>query len=156
MVRGASMISVINNLILLSLLFSGSALAAPGHFSIVIGSALVCNDQVSADYFNGYMKRFFGVPAFNAGGANWWKVNESIFNSSSEYVFVGVGEDFIGATFKDSPDKLIANVKGAMGIEYKQMGVERWVAPTYSVVIRYYDKKTPSKMYCIGSPHIAF
>lgn len=146
------MISAMSNLIWLSLLFSGLAFAAPSHFSTVIGSALVCNDQVNADYFNGYMKRFFGAPAFMAGGANWWKVNESLFNSSSEYVFVGVDQDFIGATFKDSPDKLITNVKGVTGIEYKQMGAERWVAPTYGVLIKYYDKKTPSKMFCIGSP----
>ncbi|OGS99537.1 MAG: hypothetical protein A3F73_03185 [Gallionellales bacterium RIFCSPLOWO2_12_FULL_59_22] len=143
-------------LISLSLLLSGLACAAPNHFSIVIGSALVCNDQVSADYFNGYMERFFGAPAFSAGGANWWKVNENIFNSSSDYVFVGVGRDFIGATFKDSPDKLIANVRSVMGIEYKQMGAERWRAPSSGVLIKYYDKKTPSKMYCIGSPSKAY
>jgi len=146
------MIPVMSNLIWLSLLFGGLAFAAPNHFTIVIGSALVCNDRVSADYFNGYMKRFFGEPAFNTGGANWWKVNESLFNSSSEYVFVGVGHDFIGATFKDSPDKLIANVKGAMGVEYRRMGAESWVAPTSGVLIKYYDKKTPSKMFCISSP----
>ena len=149
------MISMMRNLIGLSLLFSGLAFAAPNHFSIVIGSALVCNDRVSADYFNGYMQRFFGAPAFKAGGANWWKVDESIFNASSEYVFVGAGLDFIGATFRDSPDKLIANVRGAMGIEYKQMGAERWIAPTSGVLIKYYDKKTLSKMYCIGSPYTA-
>ena len=147
------MVSMMRKLLWLSLLLCGMAAAAPSHFPIVIGSALVCRDQVSSDYFNDYMLTFFGAPAFNAGGANWWKVNESIFNSPVEYVFVGVGTDFIGATFKDSPDKLIENVKNAMGIEYKAAGSERWVATSYGVLITYHDRTTPSKMYCFGYPH---
>jgi hypothetical protein len=147
------MVSMMRKLLWLSLLFSGLAVAAPSHFSIAIGSALVCRDQVSSDYFNDYMLTYFGAPVFSAGGANWWKVNESIFNSPVEYVFVGVNTDFIGATFKDSPDKLIENVKNAMGIEYKPAGSERWVATTYGVLITYHDRTTPSKMYCFGYPH---
>jgi len=154
--RRSAMISVINKLILLSLFASGIACAAPSHFSIVIGSALVCRDQVSVDYFNDYMRTYFGAPAFNAGGANWWKVNESIFNSPVEYIIVGAGQDFIGATFKDSPDTLIVNVRDAMGIEYKQIGPEKWTAPTAGVLIKYYDKTTPSKMYCYGWPHTPY
>ncbi len=138
--------------ILLWLCIVGAATAAPSHFSIVIGSALVCRDQVSADYFNDYMNTYFGKPEFNAGGANWWKVNETIFNSPVEYIFVGFGRDFIGATFKDSPEKLIVNVRDSMGIDYKQVGMEKWVAPTAGVLIRYHDKNVSSKMYCFGSP----
>lgn len=111
---------------------------------------------MSVDYFNDYIKTYFGKPAFNAGGANWWKVNESIFNSPVEYIIVGLGQDFIGATFKDSPDKLIVNVRDSMGIDYKQVGVEKWVAPTAGVLIKYYDKNTPRKMYCFGSPHTPY
>jgi len=135
------------------LLGSPAAVAAPNNFSVVIGSALVCQDQVSADYLNDYMQTHFGKPALNAGGANWWKVNESLFDSSAEYVFVGRGLDFIGATFKENPDALIENVKGATGIEYKPLGREHWVAATSGVLIRYYDRNTPSKMYCVGYPH---
>jgi len=143
-------------LILLSLFASGFAYAAPNHFAIVIGSALVCRDQVSVDYFNDYMKIYFGEPAFNSGGANWWKVNESIFNSSVEYVIVGSGQDFIGATFKDSPDNLVANISASMGIEYKQTDAEKWTAPTAGIVIRYHDINTSSKMYCLGTPHTPY
>ena len=150
------MFSMMRKLIWLPLLFSGLAVAAPSHFPIVIGSALVCRDQVSSDYFNDYMLTHFGAPAFSAGGANWWKVNESIFNSPVEYVFVGLGTDFIGATFKDSPEKLIENVKNAMGIEYKPVGSELWTATTYGVLITYHDKITPSKMYCFGYPHTPY
>lgn len=142
--------------LLLSLLLSGTAAAAPSHFPIVVGSALVCRDQVSSDYFNDYMLTHFGAPAFSAGGANWWKVNESIFNTPVEYVFVGVGMDFIGATFKVSPATLIASVKNAMGIEYKQVSDEKWVATSYGVLITYHDKTTPSKMYCFGYPHSSY
>lgn len=150
------MTSVIKKLILLSLFVSGCACAAPSHFSIVIGSALVCRDQVSADYFNDYMRTYFGEPAFNAGGANWWKVTESIFNSPVEYIIVGTGLDFIGATFKDSPEKLIANVRDAMGIDYKQVGQEKWMASTAGVLINYHDRVSLSKMYCYGWPHTPY
>lgn len=142
--------------LLCALLVAGSALAAPSHFPTVIGAALVCRDQVSVDYFNEYMKTYFGEPAFNAGGANWWKVDTNIFNSAVEYVIVGAGTDFIAATFKDPPDRLIANVRDAMGIDYKQTDAETWVAPGFGVLIKYYDKNTPSKMYCIGSPHTPY
>jgi hypothetical protein len=147
------MVSTMRKLLWLSLLFSGLTVAAPSHFPIVIGSALVCRDQVSSDYFNDYMLTHFGAPAFKAGGANWWKVNESIFNSPVEYVFVGLGTDFIGATFKDSPEKLIENVRNAMGVEYKQVNGEKWISTSYGVLLTYHDKTTLSKMYCFGYPH---
>lgn len=142
-------------LILTLLFISNSALASPSHFTTVIGSALLCKDQVSATYFNDYMSTYFGKPAFTSGGANWWKLsdNDKLFNSPVEYIFVGLELDFIGATFKDTPDKLIANVKDALGIDFKQVTVEKWVAPTYGVIIKYYDKNTPTKMFCIGTPY---
>ncbi|OIR02325.1 hypothetical protein GALL_156970 [mine drainage metagenome] len=142
--------------ILSSLCLSSIVSAAPSHFPVVIGSALTCRDQINVDYFNDYMKTFFGNPAFFAGGANWWKVSESIFNSPVEYVFVGSGLDFIGATFKDNPEKLIANVRDSMGMEYRQTGIEKWEAPTSGVLIKYYDKNASSKMYCFGSPHTPY
>lgn len=150
------MILMVHRLLLLSLLLGNTAFSAPGHFTIVIGSALMCRDSVSAIYFNEYMQRFFGTPAFNAGGANWWRVNESLFNSSVEYVFVGASLDFIGATFKNSPAELIANIRAATGTEYQQTGAEKWINSSSSVLIRYHDRNTPSKMYCVGSPHTPF
>ena len=152
-VHSLHMITILRSAIWLSMLVCSLATAAPTHFPIVIGSALVCRDQVSSDYFNDYMMTHFGAPAFSAGGANWWKVNESLFNSPVEYVFVGLGVDFIGATFKDSPEKLVEKVKAAMGVEYKPTGSERWVATSYGVLITYHDRTTPSKMYCFGYPH---
>ena len=150
------MISFLRNAILTSLCVCGAALAAPSHFPIVIGSALTCRDQISVDYFNDYMKTYFGNPAFVAGGASWWKVSESIFNSPLEYVFVGYGQDFIGATFKDSPEKLLSNVRDSTGMEYRKTGTEKWEAPTSGVLIKYYDKNASSKMYCFGSPHTPY
>lgn len=150
------MVAMMRKLLWFSLLFGGLAVAAPSHFPIVIGSALVCRDQVSSDYFNDYMLTYFGAPAFTAGGANWWKVNESIFNTPVDYVFVGLGTDFIGVTFKVSPDTLITRVKDAMGVEYTQAGSERWTSSSYGVLITYHDKTAPSKMYCFGFPHTPY
>jgi hypothetical protein len=147
------MIIIIKNLILLALLVSNVAFATPSHFSSVVGSALVCRDQISAEYFNDYMTTYFGKPAFTSGGANWWKVDDKLFNSEVEYIIVGLDQDFIGATFKDDPDKLMTKLRDYMGMDYSRMDVEKWVAPTAGVIIKYYDKATPSKMYCIGSPH---
>jgi len=139
------------------LLFVGDmALAGPSHFSIVVGSALVCRDQVSAAYFNEYMNTYFGNPAYAAGGANWWKVDEKLFGAEVGDIFVGESLDFIGATFKDDPAKLITKVRAYMGMDYMQMGVEKWVAPSGGVIVKYYDRTTPSKLYCIGAPHTPY
>ena len=132
---------------------SNTAHAVPSHFEIVVGSALLCRSQVSAEYFNDYMATNFGKPAFTSGGASWWKVSSTLFGSQLEYIFVGSDQDFIGATFKDAPDKVIANLKDSMGIDYQQKATEKWVAPTYGVIIKYNDKTTPTKMFCIGSPY---
>jgi hypothetical protein len=139
-------------LILPFLFCSHSASAEPSHFSDVIGSALLCKDQVSSVYFNDYMTNNFGKSEFTSGGANWWKINGKLFNSKLEYIFVGENYDFIGATFADAPDKLIAKIKSATGMGYQQDGAEKWVTPTYGVIIKYNDNVAPSKMYCIGSP----
>ena len=101
------------------------------------------------------MTTYFGNPAFTSGGANWWKLsdNDKLFNSAVEYVFVGVDLDFIGATFKDNPDKLVANVKESFGVSFRQTETEKWIAPTFGVIIKYNDITTPSKMFCIGTPY---
>lgn len=137
------------------LFFSFAASAEPSHFSDVIGSALLCRDQISSAYFSGYMTQFFGKSEFNSGGASWWKVNGKLFDSKLEYIFVGENKDFIGATFADAPDKLIEKIKSATGMSYQQDGVGKWVTPTYGVIIKYNDITAPSKMFCIGSPTIS-
>ena len=111
------MVILVKNFILLALLVGNVAFATPNHFSSVVGSALVCRDQISAEYFNGYMTTYFGKPAFTSGGANWWKVDDQLFNSEVEYIIVGAGQDFIGATFKDDPDKLMAKIRDYMGLD---------------------------------------
>ena len=126
---------------------------APTHFSIVVGSALVCTDQVNSDYFNEYMQRYFGKPSQVWGGANWWKVEEKLFNSEVQYIIGGLGQDFIGATFKDIPENLATKQKGYLGMNFRQMEAEKWVSATSGIIIRYYDQNTPSKLYCMGSPH---
>jgi len=136
------------------LLLSLSASAEPSHFTDVIGSALLCRDQISSVYFNDYMTNNFGKSEFSSGGASWWKINGKLFNSKLEYIFVGENDDFIGATFADAPDKLIAKIKGATGMSYRQDGADKWVTPTYGIIIKYNDNAAPSKMFCIGSPLI--
>ena len=139
-------------LILPFLYCSHPGFAEPSHFTDVIGSALLCKDQVNSAYFNDYMNNNFGKSEFTSGGANWWKMNGKLFNSKLEYIFVGVDYDFIGATFADAPDKLVAKIKSATGMDYQQEGAEKWVTPAYGVIIKYNDNVAPSKMFCIGSP----
>jgi hypothetical protein len=140
-------------ILILPLLFcSHSASAEPSHFPDVIGSALLCRDQVSSEYFNEYMTNNFGKSEYSYGGANWWKINGKLFNSKIEYIFVGENYNFIGATFADEPDKLMAKIKSAIGMNYKQAGAEKWVSPNFGVIIKYNDNAAQSKMFCVGSP----
>lgn len=135
------------------LLYSTGSLAAalPSHFGDTIGSALDCHNQVTAKFLNKYMKRFLGQPEFVDGGANWWRVDSTLYGASVKYVFVGVTQDFIGATFMDPPIDLIKKLEKLSGEKYTLKKADVWENGA-GRIIKYNDRSTPSKMFCLGAP----
>lgn len=129
------------------------ALAAPGHFSSTIGSALLCQDQIDGYYFTDYMNTYFGKPTKVEGGAYWWKVQSNLFGSEVDSIFVSqetTSSVFIGAIFSDEPDVLRQKIQDATGVAYKvTANPEQWMSPSFSLMLKYKVPKTPSKLFCL-------
>lgn len=126
----------------------------PSNFEVKIGGAISCDDNVNADYLIEYMNKFFGSPEKTEGGAYWWRLNAQLFNTPILFVFIsqrGSGYDFIGATFKDAPEAVMARVTERLGPVFQPLGKGKWESSRNSVLLRYYDRITPSKMYCSGA-----
>lgn len=144
-------------LIILFMLFLMPVLAfasSPANFGEVIGGSISCDDQVDAAYLIRYMRQFFGQPEKTEGGAYWWRLNEKLFDTPILFVFVsqdGSGYDFVGATFKDSPQALMKRVTRINGALFFADGHEIWESSRNSMLLRYHDRVTPSKMYCAGA-----
>ena len=135
-----------------------------GSFSIDIGSALLCMDQLNSKYFYDYLTLAFG-PAYQAeGGAYWFsttrnrqsgsnlwglQVSDILVNDSSSPA------EFIGAVVNATPQELadaitrntgfrftLENPNDAFGLRHAQTGS----------VIAYAGKK--AKIYCAKSRYL--
>jgi hypothetical protein len=131
--------------------YACAAKTAPSDFSTVIGHALVCQDQVESGYMRQYMSKHFGKPEFVSGGASWWRVDNFLYGASVKYVFVGDGMNFLGATLMDPPESLIKKIAKETGIAYTPKGAGHWVG-NGGHLLKFNDRATPSKMYCLGWP----
>ncbi|MEJ1958180.1 MAG: hypothetical protein WDM70_00900 [Nitrosomonadales bacterium] len=130
-----------------------SAVAVPGHFSSTIAPALLCHNQIDSYFLTDYMITYFGKPSKIEGGAYWWKVTGTLFGAKLDSIFVNqenTASMFIGAVFSDPPDTLRQNITSATGVSFKETGnSERWISPSFSVLLKYNIPATPSKMYCL-------
>ena len=135
------------------MLISFPALAVPSHFSVTIESALLCEDQIDAYFFNDYMVANFGPPTKVEGEANWWAVPTTLFGAKLDSVFVSNSETssvFIGAIFADATDVLRQKIQDSSGVIFQAgNNPEQWVSPSFSVLLKYHTSETPSKMYCL-------
>jgi hypothetical protein len=129
------------------------AFAVPSHFSVTIGSALLCRDQIDSFFFKDYMVANFGPPTKVEGGAYWWTVSSTLFGATLDSIFVSKEDTssvFIGAIFVDAPDALRQKIQDSIGVTYKvSNNPERWISPEFSVMLKYNSPVTPSKMYCL-------
>ena len=140
-------------LICVGMFGSVSAFAVPSHFSVTIGSALLCRDQIDAIFFKDYMVTYFGAPNKVEGGAYWWNVSATLFGAQLDSIFVStedLSSTFIGAVFVDTPDVLRQKILNSTGVTHRiTTNPERWISPTLSIILKYYSSATPSKMYCL-------
>lgn len=140
-------------LIFIGAFISTPALAVPSHFSVTIESALLCEDQIDAYFFNDYMVANFGPPTKVEGEANWWTVSSTLFGAKLDSVFVSNAQTssvFIGAIFADATDMLRQKIQDSTGVIYQlTKNPEQWVSPSFSVMLKYNSPSTPSKMYCL-------
>ena len=89
-------------------LFSTCALAQGATFSITVGMAVLCLDDVEPGFFYNYMNKT-SRPFKREKGAYWFKTTEPLFGAPLTEVFVSDGSSphsFVGAVSSLPPDQL--------------------------------------------------
>jgi len=92
----------------LLVVFSPFALAQGSTFSITLGMAALCLDDVEPGYFYNYMSKT-SRPFKRENGAYWFKTTEPLFGAPITEVFVSDGSSqhiFVGVVSSLPPDKL--------------------------------------------------
>lgn len=139
----------------------GVSAAAPSTFGMVIGSALLCMDDIDNQSFYAYLTKAFGPAYKHVGGAYWFKAQGNLWNTNIIDVFVSDDTSplkFVGAIADATPDKLAEAILGAAGIRYAVKDGSKFPLRTSRLgsTIVYFDKK--SKVYCdkykpVPAPH---
>jgi len=125
----------------------------PTTFGAVIGSALLCHDQLDNAYFYNYLKTAFGPPYKHEGGAWWFRTGEEATLWGAQVTEVMVSDDtselvFVAAVAEVPPDQLEQSIRKVAGVRHLAAD-----ASTYPLrvsnpgsTIAYYNTK--SKIYC--------
>jgi hypothetical protein len=144
--------------LLLPLLMAAGAASAqtqdkqPSTFGPVIGSALLCRDQIDNKYFYSWLTSHFGAPYKHEGGAFWFRTGEATL-WGAPVTEVMVSDDtselaFLAAVAEVPPDQLEQSIRGAAGVAHLAADASsyplRISAP--GSTIAYYNNK--SKIYC--------
>ena len=125
--------------------------AAPSTFGTVIGSALLCMDDIDNKSFYGYLTSAFGPAYKHEGGAYWFKAQGNLWSTNIIDVFVSDDSSpvkFVGAVADATPDKVADAILAASGVRYDVKDGSKFPVRTSRLgsTIVYFDKK--SKVYC--------
>ncbi len=124
----------------------------PSTFGPVIGSALLCRDQIDNKYFYSWLSTHFGAPYKHEGGAFWFRTGEAtLWGAPVSEVMVSDDTSelvFLAAVAEVPPDQLEQSIRSAVGVRYPAADGSpyplRISAP--GSTIAYYNAK--SKIYC--------
>lgn len=125
--------------------------SVPSTFGTTIGTALLCMDQIDPFFFWSYLNEFFGPPYKNEGGAYWFKVQASLWETPISDVLVSDGSAplvFLAAAATAKPDALSGSIMDRTGIRYTKEEPLQY-APLLSGLgskIVFFGKN--SKIYC--------
>jgi hypothetical protein len=128
------------------------AAALPSTFAPVIGSALLCRDQIDNNYFYTYLQAAFGPSYKHEGGAYWFKSPDAtLWGMPVSEVMVSDDTSplvFVAAVAEGTPDKLEQAIQGAVGIRHPAQDASRYPLRVSNPgsTIAYF--KTKSKIYC--------
>lgn len=124
----------------------------PSTFGPVIGSALLCRDQLDNRYFYSYMTAFFGAPYKHEGGAFWFRTPDTtLWGAPVSEVMVSDDTSekvFLAAVAEVPPDQLEQSVRTVSGIHYLAADATAYPLRVSNLggTIAYYNTK--SKIYC--------
>lgn len=121
-------------------------------FGPVIGSALLCRDQIDNKYFHSWLTAHFGAPYKHEGGAYWFRTGEATL-WGTPVTEVMVSDDtselaFLAAVAEVPPDQLEQAVRSASGLRYVPADGSPYPLRISAAgsTIAYYNSK--SKIYC--------
>lgn len=130
------------------------ALATPSTFGPVVGSALLCRDQIDNAYFHDYFSRTFGPSYKREGGAYWFRADATLWGSQVREVLVsdGTGDfQFIAAVADATPEELNEAIRKSAGVRHRKTAASRYAVLESSPGSRIVYFKTRSKIYCAKS-----
>jgi len=124
----------------------------PSTFGPVIGSALLCRDQIDNKYFYSWLTSHFGAPYKHEGGAFWFRTGEATL-WGAPVTEVMVSDDtselvFLAAVAEVPPDQLEQSIRGAAGVKHLAADSSQYPLRVSAPgsTIAYYNSK--SKIYC--------
>ena len=139
--------------IVLAIINSLQAQAQDSTFSMTVGTAALCLDDVEPGYFYNYMTKI--KPSYKREqGAYWFKTPTQMFGAPVTEVFVSDGSSahfFVGVVSSLPPDQLAETVAAGApaGVAFKKLDpadkYSTYVSRTGSVIA--FQGKT-GKMYC--------
>jgi hypothetical protein len=124
----------------------------PTTFGDVIGSALLCRDDIENVYFHSWLTRFFGPAYKHEGGAFWFRTTDAtLWGKPVEEVMVSDDTSptvFVAAVVDAPPDELEQAVRTASGMRHLAADASNYPLRISSrgSKIAYYNTK--SKIYC--------
>ena len=137
---------------LMAACFAAPAQTPPTTFGTIVGSALLCRDDIDNQYFYDYFAKALGPAYKHDGGAYWFRLNgATLWGVSVTEVMVSDDTSpfvFVGAVAETTPEKLEQAIIDQVGVHYAKIDSSafpvREAKPASRIV--YFDRK--SKIYC--------
>lgn len=129
------------------------SVAGPTTFEPVIGTALLCRDQIDPIYFKDYLIRFFKNPYKTEGEAYWFKPDsgQKLYDMALEDIFVsteGSRYAFLGVVFKENLTVAKKKMLETKGMSYLPFSGETVLRSAQGGFLIEYNT-TQSKLYCV-------
>ena len=107
----------------LSVCYTGSvgAVGPRPDFSVTIGPAILCRDQLDMKFFYDYLTASFGPSYKREQGAYWFRAKAQLFGKDIKEIFVSDQSSdwiFVGAIFNVKPDELAKSVQASAGTDF--------------------------------------
>lgn len=129
------------------------SVAAPTTFEPVIGSALLCNDQIDPVYFKDYLIRFYKYPYKTEGEAYWFKPDpaQRLYDLELTDIYVSTESSryaFLGVIFKEKLDTARKKMLENRGVSYHPFSGDTVLRSAQGSFLIEFDK-TKTKLYCV-------
>ena len=149
----SSRVASLTRLASIALLAGSSTLlaASPSTFGTIVGSAVLCFDQIDNPYFFSYLSTSFGPPYKREGGAWWFKADANLWGLPITDVMLGDDTSatmFIGAVVEATPDKLDEAIVAATGVRHPKADDSAFPLRLSNPGSKIIYFKNKSKIYC--------